>query len=83
MTGFSDYECEHALREWLSKGRVCALDGLICHNYDKPELVAKCPAIKALRRGRRSPTQTSALHLNSPPPSPMAPQMGDGRIDGL
>ncbi|MEM3875242.1 MAG: hypothetical protein QXU45_08960 [Candidatus Bathyarchaeia archaeon] len=54
--GFSDHECEHALRcEWLSKGRVCALDGLICHNYDKPEAVAKCPAIKALRRAVGAP----------------------------
>lgn len=55
MTGFSDWECEHALRgDWLSKGRVCALDGLICHNYDKHELVAKCPAKKKLKPGGKA-----------------------------
>lgn len=47
MTESWNWECEHALRcDWLSKGRICAVDGLVCHNYDKGETVAKCPAKK-------------------------------------
>jgi hypothetical protein len=36
---------------FLDKGRICKLDGSACFNYDKPEIVGKCPTIRKHSRG--------------------------------
>jgi len=44
--------CEFAeKKDFLEKGRICKLDGCVCHNFEDDEVVKKCPSLNAYLRG--------------------------------
>jgi hypothetical protein len=44
--------CEFAENvTFLEKGRICKLDGLVCHNFEDDNVVKQCPSLNAFRNG--------------------------------
>jgi len=52
MTEAKVEQCEFAEESSLLHiGRICRLDQCVCFNFDKTELIVKCPTLEAHKRG--------------------------------